>query len=57
MDSHSCFSNCYLILWICCFSMAEVIIDAISDMGLDDSPSNLAAATLFYVLTNDVSII
>ncbi|CAO2823823.1 unnamed protein product [Amaranthus hypochondriacus] len=33
--------------------MAEVIIDAISDMGLDDSPSNLAAATLFYVLTND----
>ncbi|KAL9236763.1 hypothetical protein vseg_011397 [Gypsophila vaccaria] len=33
--------------------MAKMIIDAISDLSLDDSPSNLAAATLFYVLAND----
>ncbi|KAH9623636.1 hypothetical protein KSS87_010069 [Heliosperma pusillum] len=33
--------------------MAKTIIDAILDLSLDDSPSNLAAATLFYTLAND----
>ncbi|XP_061349410.1 wings apart-like protein 1 isoform X2 [Gastrolobium bilobum] len=33
--------------------MAKTIIDAILGLGLDDSPSNLAAATLFYILTSD----
>ncbi|KAK7362875.1 hypothetical protein VNO77_05000 [Canavalia gladiata] len=33
--------------------MAKTIIDAILGLSLDDSPSNLAAATLFYILTND----
>ncbi|KAK9681901.1 hypothetical protein RND81_10G035400 [Saponaria officinalis] len=35
--------------------MAKMIIDVISDLSLDDSSSNLAAATLFYVLANDDS--
>lgn len=33
--------------------MAKSIVDAILDLSLDDSPSNLAAATLFYILTSD----
>ncbi|TKY59297.1 Wings apart protein-like [Spatholobus suberectus] len=33
--------------------MAKTIIDAILGLNLDDSPSNLAAATLFYILTSD----
>ncbi|KAL5150523.1 Wings apart-like [Glycine soja] len=33
--------------------MAKTIIDAVLGLTLDDSPSNLAAATLFYVLTSD----
>ncbi|KAJ1405493.1 Wings apart-like protein, partial [Sesbania bispinosa] len=33
--------------------MAKTIIDAILSLSLDDSPSNLAAATLFYILTSD----
>ncbi|KAG5038407.1 Wings apart-like [Glycine max] len=33
--------------------MAKTIIDSILGLSLDDSPSNLAAATLFYVLTGD----
>uniref|UniRef100_A0A803LLD8 Wings apart-like protein C-terminal domain-containing protein n=1 Tax=Chenopodium quinoa TaxID=63459 RepID=A0A803LLD8_CHEQI len=33
--------------------MAKTIIDTILNLSLDDSPSNLAAATLFYVLTSD----
>ncbi|KAK7400542.1 hypothetical protein VNO78_11751 [Psophocarpus tetragonolobus] len=33
--------------------MAKTIIDAILALSLDDSPSNLAAATLFYILTSD----
>lgn len=33
--------------------LAKTIIDAVLDLNLDDSPSNLAAATLFYVLTTD----
>ncbi|KNA21886.1 hypothetical protein SOVF_038670 isoform B [Spinacia oleracea] len=33
--------------------MAKTIIDSILDLSLDDSPSNLAAATLFYILTSD----
>ncbi|KAK9268097.1 hypothetical protein L1049_010536 [Liquidambar formosana] len=33
--------------------MAKTIIDAILDLSFDDSPSNLAAAALFYVLTSD----
>ncbi|CAJ1936428.1 unnamed protein product [Sphenostylis stenocarpa] len=33
--------------------MAKTIIDAILGLSLDDSPSNLAAATLFYILTSD----
>lgn len=37
--------------------MAKTIVDAILGLSLDDSPSNLAAATLFYILTNDVSFI
>lgn len=32
---------------------AKTIIDAILDLRFDDSPSNLAAAALFYVLTSD----
>jgi len=37
--------------------MAKTIIDSILGLSLDDSPSNLAAATLFYVLTGDVSLL
>ncbi|XP_027347683.1 uncharacterized protein LOC113859066 isoform X2 [Abrus precatorius] len=33
--------------------MARTIIDAILGLSLDDSASNLAAATLFYILTSD----
>ncbi|RDX74768.1 hypothetical protein CR513_45444, partial [Mucuna pruriens] len=33
--------------------MAKTIVDAILVLSLDDSPSNLAAATLFYILTSD----
>ncbi|KAL2344009.1 hypothetical protein Fmac_005294 [Flemingia macrophylla] len=33
--------------------MAKTIIDAVLGLSLDDSPSNLAAATLFYILTSD----
>ncbi|OIV91758.1 hypothetical protein TanjilG_26611 [Lupinus angustifolius] len=33
--------------------MAKTIIDAILGLTLNDSPSNLAAATLFYILTSD----
>ncbi|KAM0072583.1 putative wing apart-like protein [Helianthus debilis subsp. tardiflorus] len=33
--------------------MAKTIIDAILALTLDDIPSNLAAAALFFVLTND----
>ncbi|CAI9087504.1 OLC1v1021583C1 [Oldenlandia corymbosa var. corymbosa] len=33
--------------------MAKTIIDAVMGLSLDDSPSNLAAAALFYVLTHD----
>ncbi|KAF2305147.1 hypothetical protein GH714_002055 [Hevea brasiliensis] len=35
--------------------LAKTIIDAILGLSFDDSSSNLAAATLFYVLTGDVS--
>ena len=37
------------------FRLAKTIIDAILGLSFDDSSSNLAAATLFYVLTSDVS--
>ncbi|XP_004293505.1 PREDICTED: uncharacterized protein LOC101307966 [Fragaria vesca subsp. vesca] len=33
--------------------MAKTIIEAILDLSLDDTPSDLAAATIFYVLTCD----
>ncbi|KAL3519719.1 hypothetical protein ACH5RR_017868 [Cinchona calisaya] len=33
--------------------MAKTIIDAVLGLSFDDSPSNLAAAALFYVLTSD----
>uniref|UniRef100_A0A7N0TK63 Wings apart-like protein C-terminal domain-containing protein n=1 Tax=Kalanchoe fedtschenkoi TaxID=63787 RepID=A0A7N0TK63_KALFE len=33
--------------------MAKSIIDRILELSSDDSPSNLAAATLLYILTND----
>lgn len=33
--------------------MAKTIIDAILGLNLDDTPSNLAAAALFFVLTSD----
>lgn len=33
--------------------LSKTIIDAILDLNLDDSSSNLAAATLFYILTTD----
>ncbi|KAM1004920.1 hypothetical protein ACFX13_005095 [Malus domestica] len=33
--------------------MAKTIIEAIMGLSFDDSPSNLAAATIFYVLTSD----
>ncbi|KAJ7968524.1 WAPL (Wings apart-like protein regulation of heterochromatin) protein [Quillaja saponaria] len=33
--------------------MAKTIIDAIQGLSLDDSPSNLAASALFYILTKD----
>ncbi|KAL8228685.1 hypothetical protein R6Q57_013585 [Mikania cordata] len=33
--------------------MAKTIIDAVLDLNLDDTPSNLAAAVLFFVLTSD----
>ncbi|KAI3800380.1 hypothetical protein L1987_28470 [Smallanthus sonchifolius] len=33
--------------------MAKTIIDAVLGLNLDDTPSNLAAAALFFVLTND----
>ena len=35
--------------------MAKTIIDAVLGLRFDDSPSNLAAACLLYVLTSDVS--
>lgn len=35
--------------------MARTIIDAVLGFSFDDSASNLAAATLFYILTSDVS--
>lgn len=35
--------------------MAKTIINALIGLNFDDSPSNLAAATLFYLLTGDVS--
>jgi hypothetical protein len=35
--------------------MAKTIVDAILGLSFDDSPSNLAAAALFCVLTSDVS--
>lgn len=37
------------------FRMAKTIIDAVLGLSFDDSASNLAAATLFYILTGDVS--
>ncbi|KAI7738161.1 hypothetical protein M8C21_007544 [Ambrosia artemisiifolia] len=33
--------------------MAKTIIDAVLNLNLDDVPSNLAAASLFFVLTSD----
>ncbi|XP_051133953.1 wings apart-like protein 2 [Andrographis paniculata] len=33
--------------------MAKTIIDAVLGLSLDDPPSNLAAAALFYILTSD----
>ncbi|GAU38472.1 hypothetical protein TSUD_64510 [Trifolium subterraneum] len=33
--------------------MAKTIVDGLLGLTLDDSPSNLAAATLFYILTSD----
>ncbi|OVA13219.1 Wings apart-like protein [Macleaya cordata] len=33
--------------------MAKTIIDAVLDLSFDDSPSTLAAATLFYILASD----
>ncbi|XP_059671097.1 wings apart-like protein 2 [Cornus florida] len=33
--------------------MAKTIIDAVLELSFDDSPSNLAAAALFYILTSD----
>jgi hypothetical protein len=38
-----------------CFRISQSIIDAILVLSLDDIPSNLAAATLFFALTADVS--
>ena len=35
--------------------MARKIIDAILGISVDDTPSNLAAAALYYLLTSDVS--
>lgn len=35
--------------------IARKIIDAIFGLSFDDTPSNLAAAALFYLLTSDVS--
>lgn len=35
--------------------MAKTIVDAVLGLSFDDSASNLAAATLFYILTGDVS--
>lgn len=35
--------------------MAKTVIDAVLGLSFDDSPSNLAAAALFYILTSDVS--
>lgn len=52
------------VLFCCCTSlmfsvlvyrMAKTIIDALLGLNLDDTSSNLAAATLFFVLTSDVS--
>jgi hypothetical protein len=37
------------------YRMAKTIVDALLGLTLDDSPSNLAAATLFHILTSDVS--
>ncbi|KAI4299360.1 hypothetical protein L6164_032827 [Bauhinia variegata] len=33
--------------------LAKTIVDVILGLSLDDSPSNLAASTLFYILTSD----
>ncbi|XP_057537364.1 wings apart-like protein 1 isoform X2 [Amaranthus tricolor] len=33
--------------------MTKAIVDAFLNLSLDDPPSNLAAATLFYILTSD----
>lgn len=35
--------------------MAKKIIDAVLGLNLDDSPSTIAAAALFFVLASDVS--
>ncbi|KAL7243791.1 hypothetical protein ACSBR1_016084 [Camellia fascicularis] len=35
------------------FRMAKTVIDAVLGLSFDDSPSNLAAAALFYILTSD----
>lgn len=35
--------------------MTKTIIDAVLGLSFDDTPSNLAAAALFYILTSDVS--
>lgn len=48
----------YILIWSALFSlfrMAKTIIEAILGLCFDDSPSDLAAATIFYVLTSDVS--
>jgi len=39
------------------YRMAKTITNAILGLSLDDSPSNLAAATLLYILTSDVSLL
>lgn len=58
-DSHlevyqyECFADKIPIFML--YRMAKTIVDAILSLSFDDSHSNLAAATLFYILTSDVS--
>ena len=50
-----CLKLCYPDTKCFVIRMAKTITEAILDLSLDDTPSDLAAATIFYVLTCDVS--
>lgn len=55
MTSLLCLLAAWLMFPVYSLRMARTIIDAVLGLPFDDSPSNLAAAALFYILTSDVS--